>query len=321
MSDIAGAPLKTETRTIAIVANARAGAVSRLGESRIRTLVDQASVPTALYWSDTDDLESALDQAYASRPYAVAVIGGDGTIRSGAKRSLKTGVPIAPLPGGTLNILPKLALGHDNLETAIQNLSNWSIRDLDVGMIGGEPFFLTAACGYAGSVAQMREAWRPPRKWSAVANATVACLRGFSPSLRGGVRYSLSTDDWRKAHTLVLAVGSAERVVRADLYQDKTHETLQAWALPADTPWRLLKTAWQAAGNWRDAKGLDVGRAEVVPLRLGSTRPLVVLDGDPVRLSRVTEAKMLPGALKILAPPVVVPDLSSAGDDAERTFQ
>mgnify|MGYP001810175130 CR=1 FL=1 len=296
----------TSDAAIAVVANARAGSVARLGEDRIRQLVAAGSASCTLTWSEPEQLEEALDLAFSSGAAAVAVIGGDGTIRSAAKRSLQSGVPIAPLPGGTLNILPKLALGHADLEAAIEEMPRWIVRDMDVGVIGGEPFFLTAACGFAGALARMREAWRPPRTWSAVSKATVACLQGFGPSLRGGVRYQLGGDIWRNAHTLVLAVGSVERVVRADLYQDKSHVTLQAWALAAQTPLQLLRTAWQATGNWRDAAGLDVGRAEVIGLRLGNKRPLVVLDGEPVRLSRASEARLMPGALKVLGPPLAL---------------
>lgn len=61
---------------IAVVANARAGSFARLGEDRIRELVATASASCTLTWSEPEQLEEALDLAFASGAAVATVIGG-----------------------------------------------------------------------------------------------------------------------------------------------------------------------------------------------------------------------------------------------------
>ncbi|KAK0339250.1 hypothetical protein LTR94_035328, partial [Friedmanniomyces endolithicus] len=48
-----------------------------------------------------------IGEALAARPDALFILAGDGTARSVAARAGSDGPLIAPLPGGTMNMLPK----------------------------------------------------------------------------------------------------------------------------------------------------------------------------------------------------------------------
>ena len=155
------------------VVNANSGGSARFDADALRAATPDADfdviAPTA------PELEAAFDKAFSEKPSAVMVVGGDGTARTAAVRAVATGVPIIPMPGGTMNVLPKIVFGHGDMARAIAEIPKLQPRSLDVGRVGGEPFFLAAAFGFAGPMTRLREATR---------------CRGCRRSRRSGVRPS-----------------------------------------------------------------------------------------------------------------------------------
>ncbi len=260
------------------------------------SVVDVASVAP-------QDLEPALDDAFAQKPDVVVVLGGDGTARSAAKRALTTQVPIAPLPGGTMNVLAKLVFGHADLERAIDDLPTCAVTGLDVGVVGGEPFFLSAAFGFAGPLARFRETMRPPRRYGEVMSAAFTCMRALGPSLRGGVKWRGAGTKWHRAHTLVVALGSLDRVLTPEEEPVHTGERLQAAALRLRSGWDVAKLGGDAVRlrDWRKLNQLTLVASPRIELDARSKRPLAVLDGEPMRLSQASEIIVEEGALPVLA--------------------
>jgi len=305
-----GAGFKTEPapcsfKNVALVINEAAGTASstdglqlvqQVAEALPETTLDVLSVGPA-------ELEAALDKAFAQSPDVVVVFGGDGTARSAAKRALATQVPIAPLPGGTMNVLAKLVFGHADLARAIKDLPACRTTGLDVGMVGGEPFFLSAAFGFAGPLARLREAMRPPRRLRSVASAAFTCMRSLGPSLRGGVKWRRAGAGWRHAQTLVVALGSMDRVLKPEEEAVHTGERLQAAALRLKSMWDVAKLGGDAVRlrDWRELNQLTLVSARRIELQLRSKRPLAVLDGEPIRLSHATDVTVMEGGLPALA--------------------
>jgi diacylglycerol kinase family enzyme len=259
---------------------------------------------TQCFATDPDNLDAALDLAFGRPCSAVVVMGGDGTLRSAAKRALQSGIPIAALPGGTMNVLAKLLLGHDDLRQAIAQLPTLQRVRLDVGYAQKEPFFLSAAFGFAGPLTRLREALRSPRSWSACAKAAQGVIRGIGPSLRGGVGWRSGGGRWSHAHTLIIALGSIDRVLNPSTYDmsDGEPATMQIAALRMRTSWDVARTVGYAlAADWKGADTISMARHGAVELDLRTRRPLVVLDGEPMRLSRVAEAWLVQRALPALA--------------------
>lgn len=250
-----------------------------------------------------EDLEKAMDDAFAQKPDVVVVFGGDGTARSAAKRAIGNQIPIAPLPGGTMNVLAKLVFGHADLSKAIDALPTCSTTGLDVGMVASEPFFLSAAFGFAGPLARLREAMRPPRRLGEIVSASFRCARALGPSLRGGVKWRSEGGKWRRAHTLVVALGSIDRVLSPEEEAVHTGERLQAAALRLRSGWDIARLGGDAVRlrDWRKLHQLTLTAARRIELDLNSKRPLAVLDGEPMRLSRATEITVAESALPVLA--------------------
>jgi diacylglycerol kinase (ATP) len=90
--------------------------------------------------------ELALESATAGIDVVFAH-GGDGTLREAAAGLLGTGVALAPIPGGTVNVVA-LALGlpQDPLRAA-KRFAGAEILDMDVGLCGDEIFLMQTSAG------------------------------------------------------------------------------------------------------------------------------------------------------------------------------
>lgn len=92
-------------------------------------------------------------RALEDGPDAIAVYGGDGTVREVAAALRGTQVPIAILPGGTGNVF-SVAMGIPRAIRRAAELivGQHRIRQVDVGMAGDEPFLVAAATGLIADV-------------------------------------------------------------------------------------------------------------------------------------------------------------------------
>ena len=301
----AEAPASFTTGSISFIVNEAAGAASLTDVQALAAQVAGALPEAHLHLTSVapHELESALDEIFAGKPDAVIVLGGDGTARAAAKRAMQTQTPIAPLPGGTMNVLAKLVFGHDDLRQSIVDLKHSRVAAVDAGMVGGEPFFLSAAFGFAGPLAKLRETFRPPRKANEIFSASASCLRGLGPSLRGGVKWRRAGARWRRAHTLVVALGSIDRVIAPEEHEMDTDDRLQAAAITLRSGWDIARLGSDAVrlNDWRELNQLTLVTSRRIELETGTRRPLAVLDGEPIRLSQAREITVLDKVLPVLA--------------------
>jgi diacylglycerol kinase family enzyme len=298
----AAAPVRV--RRAALVMNAAAGTASRSDADAVVAAAQAAlDAEVRSFIGEGASLEAAVRGAFSADPDVVLVMGGDGTARAVAAHALQAHTPIIPLPGGTMNVLAKLAFGHGALDRAIGDLRMLRPYQLDVGYVGATPFFLSAAFGYAGLLAKLREAARPPRRLREVASAASAMVRGLGPSLRGGVKWRAERGAWRKAHTLVVSLGAVERVLSPDAYAAQACDTLEAVSLRAAAALDIVRFGAHAAlADWRDFDRIERACADRIVVNLTTSRPLIVLDGEPMRVSRIEDVRIARRALPILAP-------------------
>lgn len=291
-------------RHYVVVVNDSAGSSSKFSEEALR-----AASPNATFDVDSvapEALEAAFNKAFAAKPSAVIVVGGDGTARTAAVYAVKTGIPIIPMPGGTMNVLPKIIFGHDDMARAMADISNLKPQSLDVGRIGGELFFLSAAVGLAGPMARVREAARSKNKFKRMLESGSVFFRSLGPSLRHRVHWRTNHEKWRRVHSLVIAIGDFDRVLAPDT--EDHGRRFEIASLKVHSVWQLI--AFGAAfisGDWRNSERLKLVRTRHVELKLPGRRPLVVLDGEPTRVSHVRDVQFEPAALPVLAMPPETP--------------
>lgn len=86
-------------------------------------------------------------QAAAEGIEVVFAFGGDGTLREAAAGLLGSSTALAPLPGGTVNVIVySLGLPPDPLRAA-EALGRAAIREIDVGLCEDEVFLMQASAG------------------------------------------------------------------------------------------------------------------------------------------------------------------------------
>lgn len=288
------------------VANAAAGQTSRTDldavEQRLRAVLGGRLA--AFTRAPADEIECALREAAAAKPEAVIVLGGDGTARTAAETIGRAGVPIAPLPGGTMNILPKKVFGARTLTQAIDSLTEATPTMLPAGEIGGRRFFLSAALGFAGSLARLRETQRGAFRPLQFASAWVSTTRSFATAMTHGVKWRVrERQKWKRAHTLVLAVGSV-RGVANPLSGEEDGDGFEIASLDLRQGADLAELGYHAvSGSWRSAPSVKIVEARRIEIDAPSARPLVVLDGEPIRLPGLKEAHWIADGCPILAPP------------------
>ena len=137
------------SKTAAIIFNPRAGSwrteqrVTALRAALAEVGFDAAPLPTSAPGHATE-----LARAAASGGIdAIFAHGGDGTLRETAAGLLGTDVPLAPLPGGTVNVVATtLGLPQDPLRAAMM-FGTAETFEMDVGVCGEEIFLMQTSAG------------------------------------------------------------------------------------------------------------------------------------------------------------------------------
>ena len=250
--------------------------------------LDQATITCV----SPDQLESALDEAVQEADVLV-VLGGDGTIRSAAEKCGKGRSYLMPLPGGTMNMLPKALYGSRDWRAALTDtLAQPHAHAVSGGRAQGHAFFVAAIAGAPTLWADAREAVRSGHLIEAARRASTAMRRGFSEPLNYRFENGVS--------------GSAEAVavmcplVSKAMAEDERR--LEAAAIDAKTAGDALSLGFHALfADWRsDPK---VVRAKVRTLTVtGRGKMPVTLDGERVRLGREVQIEFVPLAFRALVP-------------------
>lgn len=237
-----------------------------------------------------DQLRLAVDAA----PDLLITLAGDGTVRAAAELCGPNGPMIAPLPGGTMNMLPHAVYGARPWQDALRlALEEGRERNLGGGCIEGHRFLCAAILGSPARLAAAREAARSGKPLIAFARARHALRRAFT----GRLRYQLDDRPRGKAESLVLICPIASKAMHAE------DPVLEAAALNPSGAGEILRLGINAlVRDWRVDPSVDnevcrrarVWSAQGIP---------ALLDGETVRLPSVTEIRYDPKVCRVLTPP------------------
>lgn len=237
-------------------------------------------------------VQSALD----ARPDLLIVLAGDGTAGTIASRAGPDGPLIAPLPGGTMNMLPRALYGTADWKIALR-------RALEEGVpqcvAGGEvtdgqfrkSFYCAAILGAPALWAPAREAVRQGKFGLAWAYGRRALKRAFT----GRLRYSLDGRDDRRAEALVLISPMISRAMDGNT-------GLEAAAMnPADAIEAFRLAAHAVFDNWRQDPAVTTKAIQKATIRARSRIPAVI-DGEPALLRHEARVRFIRTAFRALAP-------------------
>ena len=282
-------------RRVAVVVNAASGSVGLAAPKAARAELEAFGLDPDIFAAvpGGDSVSDCLDKAFATKPDLVVILAGDGTASAAAQRAGMSGPLIAPLPGGTMNMLPHALYGQVKWPEALRNaLEHGEVRTLGGGSVDGRDFFVAAVLGSPALWAEAREAARAGEHRKALIRAQRALRRAFT----GRLRYSL--DGRRgKAEALSLLCPLISQAMPDD------EPALEAAAINTHNSAQVFRLAMHAiADDWRNDPAVDVGRC-VSGRVWASGRIPAILDGEPVRLGAGAELAYRKQACRVLAPP------------------
>jgi diacylglycerol kinase family enzyme len=120
--------------------------------------------------SEGGTLADVLGEVSSSRPDAVIVWAGDGTVAGVLDAAGPEGLPVLALPGGTMNLLHKAIHGEADWKSCLSGaLKSSGPSTIPAGVVDGRKFYVAAMLGNLTHFAESREALRAGNPLEAVA--------------------------------------------------------------------------------------------------------------------------------------------------------
>jgi len=240
-------------------------------------------------------IAATLRTAILSKPDLLILLAGDGTAAIAAELCGMDGPLLAPLAGGTMNMLPYALYGRRPWPEALrETFANGRPRVVSCGLAAGRPFYVAAILGAPALWAHAREAVRKRRFRLAFLRARHALAHAFS----GSLRFTLNGGGRRKARALTLMCPLVSSALDSE-------QALEAAALDprgAADAFRLgLSTL---LGRWRSDVSVSV---ELCTTAMASARGRIptILDGEPHRLDSPVAIQFQAHGFRAFAPPPI----------------
>ena len=281
-------------KTVEVVANIASGSVGKDAPAEIEKILSDYGLAPHVWAPEAGDLEHALRAAVDAAPDLLIILAGDGTARTAAELAGPDGPVIAPLPGGTMNMLPHAIYGVRPWQTALSiALDQGFERPIGGGEVDGHSFLVAAILGPPALWATAREAARAGQVKQAWAAARRAMRRAFT----GRLRYLLDEGPRRKAEALVFMCPLTSRVMNND------ETALECAALDVQDVRDAFRLGFHAlTGDWREAPGVEVERCQLARVWSAHGIP-ALLDGEAVRLKTLTQVRYTSKVARVLAIP------------------
>lgn len=281
---------------IEVVVNPASGGVGPNAIAEMERILAAAGRPANIRAIGPDDLEAVLKAALDSGPELLIVLAGDGTARAAAEMVGPDGPLLAPLAGGTMNMLPYALYGRRPWQAALEDvLERGEVKEVGGGVVAGRRFFVAAILGAPALWAYAREAVRMGHLNEAFRRAKDAYARAFSQK----IRFTIEAEPTRMAEALTLLCPLVSRAMHED------EDALEADALDPKGAAEAFRLGFRALvsefyGDWRDDPAVTARRCRRARAWAISQIP-AILDGEPVRLPRRVEIAYEPRAFRALA--------------------
>lgn len=280
-------------RKVEVVLNLASGSVSPDAPGQAEEILAQYGVSSRVCASSSGDLEQCLRSALDAGPDLLAVVAGDGTARSAAEMCGADGPLLAPLAGGTMNMLPHAIYGARPWQEALVDILDHGVeRPLAGGTVDGKLFLVAAILGAPALWAPAREAMREGKARLALERARTAWSRAFSSRLR----YVMGDGPREKGEAVIFMCPTASRRLADD------EQALEAAGLDLNGALEAFRLGLHAAvGDWRDDPAVDLHLCQEA--RVWAPRPIpALLDGESVQLGAAAKVRFVPHVARILAP-------------------
>lgn len=267
----------------------------------------QAGRPVSLRLAEPAQLQAALETAVAARPAAIFVGGGDGTMSTAASVLAGTGLPLGPVPLGTLNHFARDLGLPAAWQDAVPLLASATPRAVDVGEVNGRVFVNNCSLGSYPEAVRQRDRLRRQAghgKWRAMALASFRVFRRLR-RLRLRIETPDTTLDLRTPFVFVGNNRYTGNLLAANLRPRLDEAQLCLYTTRARRHFTLLRLVWQSLLRSIDTvDALEIHPLKAATISSPTGQPIpVALDGEVVELAAPLRFHIRPRALRVLAPP------------------
>jgi diacylglycerol kinase family enzyme len=279
---------------VAGIINTSSGGCDSESEAEMLDLFKGAGVTNCKTWcGESEQIERLFVEAATYKPEVLVVLGGDGTIRTAAEACTGTGTYLIPLPGGTLNVLPRSLYGDSSWQEALkETLANPLTKELSGGRVGDKIFFVAAVVGAPGLWMEAREAIRKGDILNAVDKADLA----FQAMFDSTIQYFILPEGSGTAEVVAIICPLVSEQM------SDSEQTLEAAAIDVENATELLGLATAAAfGKWRNHKSVRLTKTHQVTVQSKKDIPLF-LDGERVKVGNEAEISFAPHAVNVIVP-------------------
>ncbi|NJC40577.1 diacylglycerol kinase family enzyme [Brevundimonas alba] len=281
---------------VIVLVNPLSGSVGPRAAEEAEALLEGYACETSVVTLEPGQFDVQIQEAFDARPDVLFVLAGDGTAGSIAALAGPDGPLVAPLPGGTMNMLPKALYGTADWKAALKvALEEGAPQCVAGGEVSDghttKAFYCAAIFGSPALWAPAREAIRVGKLGLAWAYARRALKRAFS----GQMRFTLDGGIPRRAEALALISPMISRAMDEDT-------GLEAAVMnPADAGQAFRMAAHAVFDDWRQDPAVTTRATQRVAMRARSRIPAVI-DGEPMLLRHEAKVRFIRKAFQALAP-------------------
>jgi diacylglycerol kinase (ATP) len=305
-------------RTVQVIWNPSSGSkggirTNAVSEERLRDLLRRAGLGDELITSESAaDARTAAADAVRRGYDLVIAAGGDGTVGVIATELLgsETALGILPL-GSVMNVGRSLGIPRE-LDAAVDVIASGVVRAIDVGEVGGRPFFEAGSVGMNAAMFKVAQTF-DRGDWTAIARTIWVAIR-YRPA-----RMSIDLDDERiRSRALMVTVSNgpytgAGMTVAPDARLDDGRFDVRVFRRLSKP--RLLRHLVSIAfGRYRYEPEVDSYRSRSV--RIEGARPLPARADSRDLGTTPIEFTTRPAALRVVvprnAPPTIPPREASS---------
>ena len=279
---------------VGAIINTSSGSCDLESEEKMLNALKRAGIAEPKMWcGEADQMEPSFAEAAGQKLEVLIVLGGDGTIRTAAEECAQEGPYLIPLPGGTMNMLPRALYGDVSWGDALKNtLTVPSAKVLSGGRIADKQFFIAAIVGAPALWTQARESIRDGDIIDAIEKGSVAFQKMFETK----VQYLISGEIKGEAEAVALICP----VISEEM--SDSEQALEAAVIGVESAAEVIGLATAAAfGKWREDRNILLTKTKRVGVQSSKNIP-AILDGEIVNLGRSAEIDFVSRAVNVIVP-------------------
>ena len=283
----------SESKVGAII-NTSSGGFNSESEQKMSCILQRAGIVEPRVWcGSADEMTRSFVEATGQNLDVLIVFGGDGTIRTAAEACSEKGLHLIPLPGGTMNMLPRALYGDVAWEDSLKNtLAAPSLKVLSGGRIAGKQFLIAAIVGAPALLAEPRESLREGDIVDAIEKGSVAFRKMFETK----IQYLISGEMKGEAEAVALICPLISEQM------SDSEQALEAAVIDVESAAEVIGLVSTAAfGKWRDHRNILLTRTKSMRVQSRNDIP-AILDGEKINLFGSAEINFVPKAVTVLVP-------------------